>query len=259
MSSIKGYVLDCGRINGPKSAIIADAKPDETQEIPVYSVFLKHPEGNVLFDAGLHRDEKRQAPFIFNSAIVKDEDNIVKRLAGIGVSPEDINYIVLSHMHADHSGYIEKFPNAEICISEREFTYAIKDYALGTNQDSADIEYWIECKLKWKLIPDTEKEFELFPGITILNFGPGHSFGMLGLLISFEKAGKVILTADTCYMRQHIEPPRAVSGIVHNADGYNSTLDRIAELAEKENAQIWFGHDLEQFNSLTKSTEGFYE
>lgn len=259
MSGIKGYILDCGRIYGPKSAIVADAGPDEMAEIPVYSVLLKHPGGNVLFDAGIHRDEKRQAPFIYNSARVKDEDNILNRLAALGVSPEDIDFIVLSHMHADHSGYIEKFPNAEICISDSEFTNSVKSYALGTSQDSADIEYWIGRKLKWKLIPDSEKTFELLPGVTILNLGPGHSFGMLGLLISFEKAGKVILTADACYMRQHIEPPRVLSGIVYNADGYSGSLDRIAGLAEKDNATIWFGHDLEQFHSLIKSTEGFYE
>jgi len=259
MSSIKGYILDCGRLCGPKSGLFANASPDEIAEIPVYSVLLKHPEGNVLFDAGLHRDQSRQAPFLYESARVTDEDHIQKRLAGIGVSPADINYVVLSHLHADHSGYIEIFPNAEICVSENEFTCAVKQYALGENPDGKDVAYWISRKLRWKLIPDASKTFELYPGITIISLGPGHSFGMQALLIDFEKTGKVILCADACYTIYHFEPPRVASGIVYDAEGYNASLDLLADLAKTENATIWFGHDLEQFQTFIKSTEGFYE
>lgn len=257
--SLKGYVLDNGRMFGPTKTILSNAAPDELSYIPIYSVLLQHKDGNVLFDAGCHVDESRQTPFILEGARVKDEDHIISRLAEIGFSPEDINYLVLSHLHADHTGYIELFPNAEIYVSDNEFTNTIKQYALGTAVDMGNIEHWIKCKLKWKLLPDKEEMIGLLDGITIVNLGSGHSFGMIALLIDFPKTGKVILTSDAIYTRANIEQPRVPPSMGYDMEGLNNTLDRIAELAANENAAIWYGHDMEQFDGLIKSTEGYYE
>ena len=259
MAKILGYVLDNGVLLGPKAFVMECPDPDEIMPAPIYTVLLKHPEGYVLFDAACHDNKERQAPFIFDALHLKEEERLLNRLAGIGVSPDEIRFLVLSHMHADHTGFLDKFPNAEILVSDREFTNSVKEYALGTSRSCPDFEYWISLKLNWKLLPDDEKKIELLDGITILNFGCGHSHGMMGLLVDFEKTGKVMIVSDAIYMREHLEPPRPVPLVVQDRDGYLGTLDYIDALAKEENAAIWFGHDIGQNKELIKSTDGFYE
>ena len=259
MSNIKGYVLDNGRLKGPKQGLVASAGPDEMNEIQMYTILLKHPEGYVLFDSACHGDEKRMAPFMLDSVFINEEDRLLNRLAAIDVTPEDVNYVVLSHMHSDHTGYIECFPNAEICVSDSEFTGIVKEFALGVGVNDRDVGYWIPLKLKWKLIPDDVKTFELFDGITILNFGPGHSYGMLGMLVDFQKTGKVIIASDAIHSHENVGPPIDPPGSLVSDEGYHKTIEYIFELAKKENAAVWYGHDLDQFSGMVKSTEGFYE
>ena len=48
-------------------------------------------------------------------------------------------------------------------------------------------------------------------------------------------------------------------GVIRDHNGYGETVKRILQIAEEYNAQMWFGHDMAQFNELTKSDEGYYE
>ena len=253
------YVILSGVLKGGKQGLLASAGPEEPAVLPVYTVLVKHPDGYVLYDSACHDIKERQDPFIFDSLHLKDEERLLNRLADIGVAPEEIKYIVLSHMHADHFGYIDQFPNAEICVSENEFTYAVKEYALGVSKSEADMAHWIKCNLNWKLLSDGEKIIELLDGVTIHNFGRGHSYGMLGLLIDLPKTGKVLVVSDAVYLSENLGPPRQLPGIILDEDGYLGTLDYIETLAKNENAVIWFGHDMEQNDTLIKSTEGYYE
>src|SRR5262245_56324944 len=45
-------------------------------------------------------------------------------LSQLGVAPEDISEVVISHLHWDHAGNLEKFPNARFHVQEREMHYA---------------------------------------------------------------------------------------------------------------------------------------
>ena len=253
------YVLNNGVLKGGKQGILASAGPDEPAVLPVYTVLVKHPDGYIIYDAACHDEKARQDPFIFDSLHMKEEERLLNRLAEINVTPEEIKYVVLSHMHADHSGYIEQFPNAEICVSENEFTNSIKEFALGISKSGGDIAHWIKCKLNWKLLPDNEKTIKLLDGVTIYNFGCGHSYGMLGLLLDLPKSGKILVVSDAVYLSENLGPPRQLPGIILDKDGYLGTLDFIESLAKDENAVVWFGHDIGQFGALIKSTEGYYE
>ncbi|MBR2667352.1 MAG: N-acyl homoserine lactonase family protein [Oscillospiraceae bacterium] len=258
---MKAYVLKNGTLIGPRKGIIDDCPDDPSITIatPIYCVLFEHPDGYILFDAACHDDAARQSPFILNALDMKEEEKLLNRLAEINVKPEDIKYVILSHMHADHSGYIEKFPNAEIYVSDREFRNTVKDYALGVSRSGPDVEYWISCKLNWKLIPDEEKTLELAEGITILNLGSGHSYGMLGLLAQLPKTGKILIVGDAIYTSENLGPPVKLPGIIQDPVGYQTTVDYVTDLAKKENAQIWFGHDIEQYKNFIASGDGCYE
>jgi len=255
------YILENGKLVGSKRNSIADADPSEMQTAPIWSVLIDHPDGYILLDAGCHTDKSRQHPMIYKEFSMSPEDHIVSRLAALNVSPSDVKKVVVSHLHADHTGFLELFTNAEFYVHENELGERLKLYAL---QDSSagslgDIELWLTCRLKWNLIKADEKSREIARGVTILNFGPGHAFGMLGLLVELPKTGKILLAGDAVYNHENAGPPVKLAGNMYDKDGFVSTIESVVKYAGDIGAQLWYGHDEEQYSRLIKSTEGYYE
>jgi glyoxylase-like metal-dependent hydrolase (beta-lactamase superfamily II) len=193
---------------------------------------------------------------------MKPEDHIALRLAAIGVKPEEVKYVVISHLHSDHTGFIELFPNAKLYVHEDEFAQRYKQNEQSDDSNGGDMAFWLSQNLTWiKLFQagTSGEEFELLPGLTILNFGPGHSYGMLGLLIDLPKTGKIILASDAVYNRENVGPPVKVAGNMYDRDGFIRTIEKVTAYADKIGAQLWYGHDEPQFAALIKSPNGYYE
>jgi glyoxylase-like metal-dependent hydrolase (beta-lactamase superfamily II) len=154
------------------------------------------------------------------------------------------------------------FRNAKIYVNQNEFTktlhaYADRDFS-GFHMET-DISSWLRAELDWHLISPDIKELKLCNGLTILNFGPGHSYGMLGLLVELEHDGTFLLAADTIYTNDHFGPPAKMAGIAYDKEGYFATIENIRTLATEHHAKILFGHDFAQFRTLKKVCDGYYQ
>lgn len=275
MKNCKVHVLDNGKLENDRANQIVFHKlgtkdnhnsPSEWVDVPVYTVLIEHPDGLVLFDTASHPDAMTERWAELNMArtpyFATEEQLLPNALARLGFKPEDLNYVVVSHLHEDHGGCLEMFKNAEIIVHDDEFTQTMKLY--GLNKDfgaciKADIAAWLAAGLKWRLIERDEGDVELLEGLTILNFGAGHSFGMLGLLIELERDGNIILASDTVFTRTNYGPPIVFPGLNYDSLGYVRTIKKIWKLAKEKQAQVWFGHDIEQFSELRKAPDGFYQ
>jgi glyoxylase-like metal-dependent hydrolase (beta-lactamase superfamily II) len=256
---MKVYVLNNGlNVNSLKNELIACDDPEERFNFPSWTVLVKHPEGNVLFDAACHLLPERQAPFIIENLRMTAEDDPVFRCRQAGVEPEDVKYILLSHMHPDHFGYIDRFPNAEIIVSDNELTGILKDAMLGRFPFVKDLAHFMLRGLKWKLFPDDVKFQELLPGVTIVNFGRGHSYGMLGLLLELPRDGNKLLISDVIYSSENVGPPLRRPGICRDPENWLKSMEYALALAKERDAELWYGHDLAQFETLKKSP-AYYE
>ncbi len=277
MCKPKLFVLDTGTMKMDKGFMVAmhnpatinsPNPPAEFIEFPVYAVLIDHPEGKILFDTGCNSEgmgkngrwpEDVQNLFpLFQS----EECYLINRLEQLKVRPEDIKYVVASHLHLDHAGCLEMFTNATIIVHDTELSNTMKAYAMSKDLGAyiwADIDQWIKNDLKWRTILPTEDEVELAKGIKILNFGPGHAWGMLGLHVELPGTGGIILASDAVYSAENYGPPAKIPGIIYDSVGYLNAVERIKKYAERTNSQVWFGHDAAQFREFIKSTEGFYE
>jgi glyoxylase-like metal-dependent hydrolase (beta-lactamase superfamily II) len=191
---------------------------------------------------------------------MRPEDHIVSRLAALGVCTGDIDHLVISHLHADHSGFLELFTNAKVYIHEDELTQRLKLYAMGDASAGSlgDIALWLAARPNWELIAPSEHIREILPGIDIYNLGPGHSFGMLGLLVDLPETGKLLLAGDAVYNRENAGPPVRLAGNMYDAVGFVRTIEWAVDFSAKNGAQLWYGHDEEQFAGLIKSSAGHY-
>ena len=256
---MKMYVLDNGVIRMEQDDRVTGGA---SSAIPIHSFLFDTPEGYVLFDTACDPDGMSGAwpePLRQNPYIAGENGTVPERLAQLGISPDEIRYVVMSHLHLDHAGCLKFFPKAEVYVSREEYLHTMRDYLNGTSDGfhvNSDIEDWMKAGIQWRFVEPQTEEQELVPGLRILNFGPGHSYGMLGMLVQLDSGKKYILAADTIYTKGHMGPPVQIAGIAYDSDGYIRTVERIRSLAGAEGAQILFGHDMDQFGTLVKSDSG---
>ena len=277
MTKIRLHVFDLGRMHMDKSLLVERAtvatrdnphKPAEWVEFPISAFYIEHANGSVLFDTGCNPNamgSKGRWPQSFQATCpytANEEEQMLNRLRQIGVSPDDVKYIVLSHMHNDHAGCIEFFEKSKIFVHDDEFSAALKLYALHDRSGPYiwdDTDSWIRKGLNWHLVGKEDGDLPLLDGVKILNLGAGHAYGMLGLHLTLPKTGGVILVADAIYCTENFGPPAQLPGVVYDSIGWRRTVNRIRWLAHSTQSQVWFGHDLKQFKTLIPSTQGYYE
>ena len=261
---MKLYLLKQGSIRLPASHIFADlpiTDPPELITMPVESYLIETPQGRVLFDCGMNITEDgmtaRPQAREYHEA---ENESLPARLAALGLTYDDIDYVVLSHLHIDHHGYLHHFKNArKVYVHKAEFTQWMLRYGAGESQFHIQpkmLEAWREAQLKWELLE--QPETEILPGVTVYTMGSGHSYGMLCMMVRLAERS-VFLAADTCYTADHFVLPPRKPRILLDEAGYMESIYRIAEITRKENAELWFGHDYKQFVTLKGSEEGYYE
>ena len=101
---------------------------------------------------------------------------------------------------------------------------------------------------------------ELLDGITMYNFGPGHAYGMVGLMVDLEETGPVLLPSDAlCYLGNIDEENPLLPPLrSYDYEGTVATIETIKELAKAHGAEIWPAHDTEWFQSTRKLARDGY-
>ncbi len=272
---MKLYVLDNGRIENDLACLVCmphqgfvenKNPPAEWVTVPVYTVLIEVDGKKILFDTACHPDSmtKRwsQHSKSRNPLSMSKEQELPNVLKRLGYEPKDIDIVVMSHLHIDHAGCLEMFTNSQIIANESEFENVMKLYALNADMGAYvrdDIKGWIDAELTWKLVPNEEKVITLAPGVEILNLGSGHVYGMMALKVDLPNTGTVILASDAINLAVNMGPPIRFPGLAYDTIGFKKTVQYIYDVAQNTNADVWFGHDIEQFNALVKSDEGYYD
>ncbi|MDR1571374.1 MAG: N-acyl homoserine lactonase family protein [Clostridiales Family XIII bacterium] len=271
---MKMHILDLGRMYVDESAFVAGIHGGTLRnqnpvaqwiEFPVTATLVESKDGYILYDTGCNiresvipDDEDTPSPF------VSGEDAILPaRLEKMGIRPSDVKCVVLSHMHCDHVGYLYLFKNAEIVVAEREFANAMKLYGLrgfGPGPYKyADFEDFLAAGMNWRLLTEDFREYEIADGVKAVTLGSGHTFSMTGFSVSLPKSGNFLFSADALYCSKNLGPPIRIPGLIFDSVGYIKSAGFIAEYAKKTGSKIVFGHDLEQFVTLKRAPDAYYD
>jgi len=257
-------VLDLGRMRVDRTLLVADAAPGAV-DIPVAAYAVSHPGGLLLFDTGCHPlamgPTGRWAP-AFQAAYPWSGDDachLTAALAARGLAPDDFSDVVLSHLHSDHAGCVEFFGRARLIVHADELAAARQAAAAGEAEGGycpADIARW--HGLHWRPVARDAPDFDLAPGVRVLNLGSGHAAGMLALLVRLAGAGAVILASDAAYCAANFAPAFRRPGFLRDPAGSDRTVRRLARLAGQTGARVWFGHDADQFATLRRAADDWY-
>jgi len=201
---MKLYILFLGEACIDKGAVISPGVGDgQRVHIPIPAYLLEMDDGtHVLIDTGMHRKHIEDPEYTFRGTdtgkvllpVMRREDSLIRRLAELDLSPQDVEYVINTHLHFDHCGNNELFKDATIFVQRQHYN-AAKEHPNFPN------EYFDIPGLKYELI---DGEPEIFPGVqTILT--PGHAPWHQSLLVSLKTDGYVLLCSDAIYCQDNID------------------------------------------------------
>jgi N-acyl homoserine lactone hydrolase len=120
-------------------------------------------------------------------------------LAKVGITPDDVDIVIQTHLHHDHVRNTRKCRNAKIYVQKAELEQARNPHPINGNMYGWFPKYGHE--LDYTVI---EGDYELFPGIDLL-FVPGHSAGCQAVAVNTDR-GKAIITGF-CTIYENFDPP----------------------------------------------------
>ncbi|MGI6052840.1 MAG: N-acyl homoserine lactonase family protein [Bilifractor sp.] len=165
--------------------------------------FLVQGNGmNILVDTGMP-DTERSAKYHHGGSIQPEGMAIHEQLKAIGIQPEDIDAVIFTHLHWDHTGHSELFTNAKFYASKKEYDFMLDPIPMYyKSYEAAAI--GLDYPAKHLPIQTFEGEQELFPGIVVFDT-PGHSPGHIAVEVDTED-GKYILAGDAAFGMYTFEP-----------------------------------------------------
>jgi glyoxylase-like metal-dependent hydrolase (beta-lactamase superfamily II) len=250
-------MMSCGYIRGRKNIYVPEVDRDVIKDTPMPVCLVTHPKGNVLFDTGPNPKVFEDAAAVWGGLAkafepIGDENSgVVGQLKKIGFKPDDVRYVVISHLHFDHAGGNGFFPGATFLVGEKEFECARRPELEGKGYFRAE---W-DLPLDYKSVPG---EYDIFGDGKILLYPmPGHTEGHQVMLVRLEKQGPILLSGDSVPCRENFEKRIIPRNHLDSREASRS-VEKLHELVEKENAMITYGHDADFWESLKKAPE-YYE
>ncbi len=162
----------------------------------------------------------------------------------LGVDPDTVEDVVLTHLHYDHVGGFDKFAKARFHLQEAEMHYAcghfMKHKKLRHSFEVEDVTGIVRMTYADRTVFHMG-DAELAPGITLHAVG-GHSAGLQCVRVNTER-GPVVLASDVTHFYENMESGRPFTTCFHVGlmlDGY----DRLRALAPSAR-HIVPGHDPE--------------
>ncbi len=204
------FRLDGGAMFGvvPKPLWQRATAPDEHNRIPLATncVLARSGAHTVLIDTGYG---SKLSPRELELNAAEPGEKLVANLAALGVAPEQIDLVVFSHLHFDHSGggtrreasgeVVPTFSNATYVANRLEWQDALGD--LPELRGAYPPENLLPLKEagQVRLVDDGE---EIVPGLTALRTG-GHTRGHQALLFQAEGQTAIYL-GDLCPTEAHL-------------------------------------------------------
>jgi glyoxylase-like metal-dependent hydrolase (beta-lactamase superfamily II) len=242
-ADVRLYVLETGLIECADYAIFSpNAGPGVHQDMSVRSYLIVHPQGTLLWDTGI-ADAITDLPDgqrIIDSIVFKVPKTLRSQLSEIGVDPSDVDYLGLSHLHIDHVGNVDLFPDATVLMQQAEY-----DAGYGPNPEELTLIPETYAALDRDRIRTVAGDHDVFGDATVvLRSLPGHTPGHQGLLVDLRDSGPILLAMDVAYSAQDYADAAVRTSNV-DLDQSRSSIETAKRIEREHRARVWLHHDLE--------------
>jgi len=219
------------------SSLVTGADRTRMLDIAMMVWVLRGP-GNrvVLVDSGFYREkfmtQWKPADYSKPSEAVQ---------AALGIAPDQVTDIIISHIHWDHADGADLFPKARVWLQREEYTHNISDTGTvldrAIDPDVATMLYGIKQAGRVQLIDGDDQE--IMPGVRVYTGGK-HTFASQFVGVQ-TRSGIIVLASDNAYLYENLEKKIPIA----------QTLDATSNLAAQARmitlagsiARIVPGHD----------------
>ena len=172
---------------------------------PVFVFYLENTgsKKKILVDAGVAAPSEEGGTVHGFPIKGGGEEGLRSALEEVKTTPEEIDTLILTHLHFDHSACISSFKNARIYLQMREWETAFNPVPSSRAAYDRDLFEGLE-KMDLVLV---NGDYQLEDGLKLL-FLPGHTQGLQGVALSTGK-GTAVLTGDLCYCYFNLNPDMA--------------------------------------------------
>jgi glyoxylase-like metal-dependent hydrolase (beta-lactamase superfamily II) len=225
-----------GRSNRTRAeSFVTDDDPTASHAIDCFIWLLRSGERLILVDTGYDEEEgtRRRRPIHRTPAAA---------LAALNVAPEDIDTVIITHLHYDHAGGLHFFPNATFHLQSKELAWA---NAPGVCHDSLASPFTgrhihdMMALVRSGRVVLHQGDGEISDGVTVHLIG-GHSRGLQAVRVRSE-AGCICLASDATHYYENFicaKPFPIYADLQDMLDGFES----ICSLADDEKLVVP-GHD----------------
>ncbi len=206
----------------PVASLVAGADPARRMDIALMVWLIRPANGAsgriVLMDAGFYREK-----FIARWKPV----NYVRpsaALGRLGIQPEQVTDVIVSHVHWDHLDGADLFPGARIWIQRAEYEHHIDSAGRPRRStiDSLDAQMLADLRRAGRVQFVDGDSVEILPGIRVFTGGK-HTFASQFATVS-TTSGPVVLASDNAYLYENFDRRRPIA----------QTLDSLSNLATQE-------------------------
>jgi glyoxylase-like metal-dependent hydrolase (beta-lactamase superfamily II) len=211
-------------------------EPDETVDLDFYFWLVRNEARTVLVDCGF--DDVRTLAKGY-----RQDTHPLELLSRMGVRAEDVDHVVLSHMHFDHIGNVGLFPNATFSISRAELEFWTGPFSdrphlnIAGDLDEIQAVASLHREGRLQLIEDSA---EVLPGITTTPVR-GHTAGQLITQVT-APAGQVVLASDAIHFYEEMERDRPF-WLFCDLEGMYRGYEMLRTAAADPTTSVVAGHD----------------
>jgi glyoxylase-like metal-dependent hydrolase (beta-lactamase superfamily II) len=243
------YAVRYATLRFPKSALIGTAQRGDTIDLAMMVWLLKGSNGRIaLLDAGYYRDK-----FVTR---YKSADYVTPAVAvsRLGVKPDQVTDVIISHIHWDHADGADLFPKARIWIQKEEYSYYIDSTGTAKSRtiDADDATMLSQIDKAGRVMRVDGDAREIFPGVTVYTGGKHTWASQFASVLT--RSGTVVLASDNAYLYENLDKRIAIAQTLDAASNLQAQ-DRMATLAS-DRKLIVPGHDMQVFARFPKVADG---
>jgi glyoxylase-like metal-dependent hydrolase (beta-lactamase superfamily II) len=235
-------------MTSPYAGFLEGETGEITYPVPVF--VIEHPSGLVVVDTGLHADfassDDRLGPLAASFTTHMPDDgsgSVGPVLQAAGFDPAQVDVVVLTHLHFDHTGGLCELPNARVVVQQREWAELNNELMVSSASYKPD-----DVDLGHDRL-EIDGDHDLFgDGSVTCLLTDGHTAGHQSVRVR-TPSHTYVICGDCCYVRRSLTDEHLPT-YGYDMDRQLASIRRMA-VEQADGATLLFGHDADQWADLS--------
>lgn len=251
VEALRLYAFGCGRVVFDDLGAFSDTGEYDGHpgELSAPCFLIRHPKGDLLWDAGLGDRIAATPGGISPRPGVRAfvAHTLQSQLEAVGLRAADVEYIAFSHFHWDHTGNANAFAGATWLLSRRE-VQALEGQPAPVSVTADNLSAYKQAKVE---LIDLDRDVFGDGSVRILRAN-GHTAGHQVLMLRLPKAGTVILSGDLFHTRENFEQGR-MPAFNYSRGETLAAMDRVRRILSNTQGRLVIQHDRRDVDALPKA------